>query len=682
MVWLRSGMGKGGRAPVWLWTFLILARAWSGAAEWESLNLPADFRQKLAIRELVDLFLATHYNAEIPTPVRPMRATVRRNREPVGVLRQVHASKAPGSVTFTNGLREKVIPMRGFRAELGDTPGRSWPANLPDSVPMILRQAANLVEERLARDGLVMTFASIVEKLGPAFPRERQEAERLLQTIGFPADWLEMFVMGTAADIGVKPDLLNVAIDHLVRGGDPAQLGGEIASAGFHFVPSRRGFQAALESGEVTIQRLRVQVGGGFERGGIIPGGSIHFVEQLITALPEAKVVASIEHRYFEPFRQNALLAWPLRQPDHLTLISEELPVAAWAQDNGKSGTVPTGDGLIKTAILTPRYASMGEGVSYFVPGESFLMNGLQEAGITVLQSPLLFQGGNILLTSGKAGNRTMLLAQSELIRNAALGLSSNEVVTAFAAEFGADDVLVLPTASYHLDYDVTLRARAEGTLAFVNDPVQAGELVVETGIESLVRHSFLKPELAAEFKTHLRNGERRNLILQLQQRLAGLRNPQGEFPEKVVNAFRISAVDSAEANLRTFCLGLDFLECDLPHPLEESGPERRQYLQALNLFSAIFREQRRLLEERGWEVISVPSMPDLRWGINYLNGVHDSTRYLMPAYGGLYANVDKRAEEVLRQALGPGIKIIPLLCAETQRKFGAVHCMVSVLPL
>jgi hypothetical protein len=38
-------------------------------------------------------------------------------------------------------------------------------------------------------------------------------------------------------------------------------------------------------------------------------------------------------------------------------------------------------------------------------------------------------------------------------------------------------------------------------------------------------------------------------------------------------------------------------------------------------------------------------------------------------------------AASAIRNALGDSVQIIPLLCAEMQRHYGAIHCMVSVLP-
>ena len=65
----------------------------------------------------------------------------------------------------------------------------------------------------------------------------------------------------------------------------------------------------------------------------------------------------------------------------------------------------------------------------------------------------------------------------------------------------------------------------------------------------------------------------------------------------------------------------------------------------------------------------------------NAVNGVQDRGRYLMPAYGGLYAPLDEAARTAFARRLGPSVEIVPILCGESQRRYGAVHCSVAVFP-
>jgi hypothetical protein len=86
----------------------------------------------------------------------------------------------------------------------------------------------------------------------------------------------------------------------------------------------------------------------------------------------------------------------------------------------------------------------------------------------------------------------------------------------------------------------------------------------------------------------------------------------------------------------------------------------------------------RQSLAGAGFRVVPVPSTSEELRGTNYLNGVHTPSRYLMPAYGGLYAPLDEAASGIFRRELGRTVKIMPVLCAESQRRAGAVHCSVS----
>jgi hypothetical protein len=90
---------------------------------------------------------------------------------------------------------------------------------------------------------------------------------------------------------------------------------------------------------------------------------------------------------------------------------------------------------------------------------------------------------------------------------------------------------------------------------------------------------------------------------------------------------------------------------------------------------------QTEVLKLQGWTIVAIPSMTDLYRGINYLNGIHHSGGYLMPAFGGFYAPLDNAAQAAFRRALGSGFKITPILSAECQRHHGGVHCAASAYP-
>jgi hypothetical protein len=54
---------------------------------------------------------------------------------------------------------------------------------------------------------------------------------------------------------------------------------------------------------------------------------------------------------------------------------------------------------------------------------------------------------------------------------------------------------------------------------------------------------------------------------------------------------------------------------------------------------------------------------------------------FLMPAYGGLYHALDRAAQRAIEAALGGHVRVVPILSGESQRRGGAVHCSLSIIP-
>ena len=79
--------------------------------------------------------------------------------------------------------------------------------------------------------------------------------------------------------------------------------------------------------------------------------------------------------------------------------------------------------------------------------------------------------------------------------------------------------------------------------------------------------------------------------------------------------------------------------------------------------------------------MVPVPSLADAEVSLIAINGIQDPTRYLMPAYGGFYTPLDDAAAAALGAELGDGVQVIRILCGESQRRVGAVHCSVGVYP-
>jgi hypothetical protein len=340
-------------------------------------------------------------------------------------------------------------------------------------------------------------------------------------------------------------------------------------------------------------------------------------------------------------------------------------------------------DGRSRLALLVPRYASWGDDGSTFVPGETFLLPGAAAAaGAQLIHSPLLFQGGNTLcVTDPKTGQRILLVGDAEVWRNTALGLTREQVIQAFAAEFGVDRCEVLEGVSFHLDYDISVRAVGDQLVALVNDPLAAAALVLEAGTQALVRAAIVDPATAQQAIEALRKADHAGFL----QRIAPIvysTGPDGRFPLSLAERFSSSPVDSGVGNLQRFLLAMDILVANDAQAAQMSAsPHAASYL------ASIRRSQRdaAALSERlralGMHVVAVPGISNATRSITALNGIHLDGVFLMPAYGGLYRSVDEAARLAVQTALGPEVRVIPIECGESQRRCGAIHCSLSIFP-
>lgn len=643
-------------------------------------NLPEPFARTIKDRAVIDGYQLRHHRVLVGATPEPQTSVTIRNSAGRGV-RVIHAELSSEIARSRHLFTNHSIPPRSFRAPIleraGDLPDDSSRTNRSGGAT---QAAADCVTRHLAGDGLVPTLVEVIKILGPkTFLTNPREGIQRLKFIGFPADLLACFKMYEPAGAG-KPgpeDLVAYVAGALSRS-EPLAL--EYVS--FHFVRANPSFQVATESGEHELGLLRLQAGGGY-LDGITPGGSIDVISQLISALPNVDFLISVPNEVLSPFHKLASLAFRLRRSDQLTLIGEAAAVTPWAQDNGKAGfIVDETTGQPRHATLTPRYASVGEGHSAFVPGDSFLMDGLKATGHTVAHSSLLFQGGNLLpVRDPKSGDRILLIGEGELYRNLALGLTREQILEAFRSEFQVDHCVLLPAVSYHLDYDVSVRTQAGELIAFVNDTEAAVRIVLELGLQTLERHGVLDRESARRAKVELAENREVELIQRLTKSLSPLLADQTGGRTALANAFVAGKMDWGGGNLQTFLLALDLLESSIVREETTMSSERVEYLRALQRFETARRRQADELRKIGWRVVAIPSMPDLFRSINYLNGIHHRDGYIMPAFGGFYGPLDQAAARHFQQTLGAALKITPIQSAESQRTLGGVHCTAAAYP-
>ncbi|MBL9136413.1 MAG: agmatine deiminase family protein [Verrucomicrobiales bacterium] len=646
-------------------------------------GLPDHLLQRFNDRRLIDSFQNRQYRAAPSIGPMPSKEFTARGR--VGKFVRVLKAEREASIEQLRATcPSNAVPPRGFRAPILDhrqTAGSNlwWVLPPPTGADA---EAAAWIERRLASDGLLPTLAHVLQILGPGTPDLAR-----LQVLGLPTDLLRHFRYppeGAAAPKGTELEIVRTISRRLAAGTPLNDLIASLKSAEFDFQPSAPDFIVASECGRHEVGLLRLQAGGGWSDG-LIPGDVLDVLYQLVEAFPNADFIISVPQIAADGVEWMAKTLWRLRRVHQVTLCVEPYRMSSWAQDNGKGGLLarPPNPTNAVPATLVPRYACIDEGASQFMPAESFLMDGLAAAGHPVLHSSLLFQGGNVMPVADPSSPRPVLLVgEGEIYRNVALGLTREQAIEAFRREFGASRCEVLPSVSYHLDYDVNLRTDGEKPLAFVNDHPAAVRIILGLGLAALAKAPGIDTNALRNAEQRLAVNDAPGLSQALTQLLSRLpRGPDG-IAEAVSRCFVIDTTDSAARNLQTFLVAADLLEVSLPSTTT-SAPDspRGLYLQALRRIEEARASQAGRLRELGFQLIPIPSLTELHYAINYLNGIQHAGGYVMPVFGGFYTPLDRAAADAFRKALGPQRKIQPIRSAESQRKFGAVHCTSSVYP-
>ncbi len=589
-------------------------------------------------------------------------------------------------------------------------------------------EAASLVARRLARDGLAATAVRAAAILrpelasAPASARPALAAERLA-AVGLPVDLLAFAgplrpgspppglpapppAPDAPASSGGADDAPDDAPDddaaredrirawlaavlaELEAGADPDALAASAAAAPVRIRPTIPGFRAARDDGAEPLGLVRLQPTRGTYWAGRGGGGSLDLAVAILEALPDVAMTVSVgtPHvggalRRMGPAREGARGA--------VTVIDEPHVIQQWAQDNGQPGRV---DGDARPWLLAPRYASRGDFGSILDPGETWMVEGLPPAGIGVARSPLLFQGGNLLVVGDPGGDGRLLLAgDAEIDRNVALGLRRDEIRAAMRTEFGVDRVVVLRPPAFHLDFATTIRrvpvdpARRGGptrAVAFVHDEDAGFDLMLEIGLDRLVRAGALEAAVAAEARSALAAGDRRRVIDLVGPPLYARQRADGMWPLTLADAFGDAPGREGVAVLDRFLcaferlMGLELEPRQVPGP-----PEVQVYLATYPRREADLAAFDRELEDLGFELVRLPGFALQRRSVNAVNMVHGRDRILRPVSGGTLAPLDEAARAVLEATVGRSARIIDLPTAETQRRSGAVGCAVAAWP-
>lgn len=587
---------------------------------------------------------------------------------------------------FRAAQKECAPACRGYRAPILADNWREWPTEpaldrLPDLTAK-MQLASDIVARGLARDGLVVTLARVVECVGYRWVSKRgQHTPDDLAAIGFPADLLAFFP-NPNEDVS---EPFRVVVDVTRSLGSTPQVDEmlpELQGRAFKFRPSVPGFRLASDSGQLTPSLIRMQMPTDSYYQGPGDGGSLDVLHQLLEQFPDTPFLVSVNAQHLQMFTKH-VDSWRLPKMERLTILSEPSPVSQWAQDNGRAGFVQSTEGKsTKPMILAPRYASRREEVSAFVPGENWLLDSVAAAGVEVVRSPLLFQGGNLLMVEEASGRRVLLIGEAEVWRNVALGLTREQTLDAFQLEFGADACVELPNVSYHIDYEVSVRTVAGKTIAFVNDTAAATRHVLSAALSALDRTGSISRTDSDAARQKLQGGSNDATLALIEGALEKQSTGYGRFPVSFANVFARGDADSGVGNLQRVLLAMD-MAAFTPEPPKWRAPDAagETYARALRRREADRTAFRKTLAAQGWTVVAIPSTADGERSVNYLNGLHLRDRYLIPAHGGLMSELDEAAQKAFSKVLGPEISVVPIRTAESQRRDGAVRCSVCVLP-
>lgn len=647
-----------------------------------SHRIPLPFRKAVERRVQMDGYASRAYKFAAIKGAQSRRPEQRHRNSRRFV--QVVSPKFPSSVIeYRQGVEATRDHIIGYRAPILDAFADLRPPYLErEKLSPEQRAAAALITDSLAERGLLQTLAEVLEILGPSKGVTGPiELRRQLWQLGFPVDLLDFFSL--SANRNTKSENGDVIVEiarDLVAGKHSSELRGKLESASFEFRATNPQYQGTVESGDHSIGLVRYQLGGSADQG-VLSGGSIDVVTQLFQALPRSTFLVTAPEFAFNNMLWMARFHWELRRPAQLTLISDPAHVSPWAQDNGKGGYLKGGGNRSAWATLTPRYASRNEYPTELAPIESFLMDGLARSGHGVIQSPLLFQGGNLFLVREPQRDETLLLlGEAAVYRNIQLGLSRDQTLEAFRVEFAVDRCEVLPMVSFHLDFDLTCRIVDGRLVAFVNDSDAASRLILSLGLEAFGRADLINENVVNSVKEDLAGGRSETAIKTLRGIAKRLASDESKRAKLVSSLFARAQEDSARRNFQIFNTALDMAESgSIDSARDGTESPSTTHLKNLRQLLEAERSLKSELRKRGFSVVEVPSLPGVFASVNYLNGLQDKNAYLMPTIGGFYTGLDQAAGRAFQQSLGPGTKVTSILCSDLMRHNGSLRCAASV---
>lgn len=618
------------------------------------LGLPDEFARRVRDRMLIDIFRRGRTQPEqAPAPARTPSARPTRPAESLKLVRHQPPLDALRAVGALHGIRPEA---RGFIADVLP-PARGLGPGIPRSLPEDWQVGADVLNARLSSAGVLVTLAEVIAAVGPESVSATPEAGASnLRAIGFPLDLLDHFRLAERTGGAIVPFIAS----ELAAGKTP-----DAAVAGAVFAPVRaHDFRVSDEGGLEAIELLRLQIPSTTLWNPDTAGDLIDAAGATLALRPQWGVLTSVSRTDLRAVLP-IVSEWA-SNGRAVTVIEEALPVAQWAQDTAKAGRATGASGTRQIASLVPRYASQNEDGSVFAPNESYMAGGWASAGHAVIQSSLLFQGGNLMAVVDR-GDRVLLIGEAEVYRNTALGLSREQVEQLFATEFGVARVVVLPSASFHIDLDLTVRSSPTAVpTVFVNDPQAGARAVLAASVEAAAKAGGMSPEGAGKVRELLDTGRFSELVVLLGPIIEKwlIEPPEGLFEG-----------EDGGAVAARMMVALDLLAATVDIA-DETDPIASAYRGALGRNQGDCRALVAAVEVLGWKVERVPGLSAGAESVNYLNGLQDNDAYFMPVLGGPFADLDRRVAGSIQRVLGERVLVVSIPSSALQRRAGGLHCV------
>lgn len=656
------------------------------------LNLPPIFLDRIAGRSLRAHYRLERYGLRSGTelleqrPLPTLEANLEEEGEPATAGARVRLTTVelpPEALAPWRRVRQGMPESPSFKAPLGsDAPDPTM--DLPDDPELL--PTARLVARSLPSDGLVQTALLAILNAPQLEWTTGDEPKtlnlELCRRLGLPADLLAMF------EIDGRSVTLALA-EWRSAGCPPDQISRIANAADFAFQPTAPGFTIFGEDGGGEVAALRGQLRIGRASADPDFGSPV----DILLAMRAENVICAIGAPEVADLRRSAAAVrsnedqeknpGPGRQTT-LTLVPVPFPMGQWGRDNAVVGLAPSAsDDMQLVAVhLLPRYASINEHISTFLPAESLVFAYLEEAIGPCRQSPLLFQGGNLLAATQPAtGERLLFIGEAEVHRNVGLGLSREQVLNAFRIEFGVDACIVLPAVSFHIDMEMTARAVGDELHAHVLDDQEGAQLILDAGLRRLGRRNAIDPPTIDEWRTALAGDDPSIALAGIRSRLAPWARAADAIP---MSSWEDESQPAALARLDAarFIAAADTLLAAQPVGVRTRLAADARESRYLDSIAHRLDERSELiasLKAAGLIVHTVPGLGDDQFPVNPLNALQLTDAVYVPIIGD--GGLDQAALGAFRRVYGPSVDVRGIPSSVGQGMYGGLHCMFAPTP-